>query len=136
MHERPVHSAANDSGEPTPTSASTPARPVAAPVIPHIVATETTATTPKSYAAAAPQKPKITGLSEDELKRCEEKLPTLDSCKPSKSLAEGQSNVVDQVRICVAHYVADLDGCLCNAGSKPHCKYAEDQKREIGKMGP
>jgi hypothetical protein len=109
---------------------------VASPVTAPIVPTETESTTPTAYAAVTPQKPKLTGISQDELTRCEEKLPTLDSCKPSKSLAEGQSNVVDQVRICVAHYVAALDDCLCKAGSKPHCQYAEDQKRQISKMGP
>jgi hypothetical protein len=108
---------------------------VQAPVVPPIVVTETAPTTPKSYAAAAPQKPRITGLSEDELKNCEAKLPSLDSCKPSKPLAEGGQVVIDQVRACVARYVSALDGCLCKAGSKSHCQYAEDQQKELGKMG-
>jgi len=96
--------------------------------------TETQATTPKSYAAAAPQKPKVTGLSEEALKRCEAELPVLDSCKPSRSVAEGQSAVVDEVRACIARYVAALDACMCQAGSKPHCQYADDQKRELNEM--
>jgi hypothetical protein len=105
-----------------------------APVIPKIVVADTQPTTPKSYAAAAPQKPKITGLSETELKSCEAGLPSLDSCKPSKTVAEGGQAVLDEVRACVARYVAALDGCLCKAGSKPHCQYAEDQKKELGRM--
>jgi hypothetical protein len=92
--------------------------------------------TPKAYAAAAPQKPKITGLSEEELKKCEQDLPSLDSCKPTKTVAEGGLAVTNELRACVARYVAALDGCLCKAGSKAHCQYAEDQKREAAKMTP
>jgi hypothetical protein len=104
-------------------------------VAPPISMTDTQATTPKSYAAAVPQKPKFTGLSEDELKRCESELEALEGCKPSRPVGIGQTAVVDEVRVCVAGYVAALDACLCKAGSKPHCKFAEDQKRELTKMG-
>lgn len=138
MRERPVQSAASGTSavQATPSRpASSPSYSSPAPVIPPFVPTETAATTPQSYVAAAPKKPKLTGLSEEELKRCEADLPALDTCKPSKSLAEGQSAVIDEVRQCVARFVASLDDCLCKAGSKPHCQYAEDQKREIGKMG-
>jgi hypothetical protein len=133
MHERP-RSAASNAGEQPRTTSTTPARPYVAPVIPKIVVEDTQPVTPKTYAAAAPQKPKITGLSEEELSKCEAGLPSLDTCKPAKSIADGQQAVVDEVRACVARYVSALDGCLCKAGSQPHCKYAEDQKREIGKM--
>jgi hypothetical protein len=139
MRERPVQSAskapASTHAAPSPRPASSPSY-SSTPTIPPIVPTETEPTTPKTYAAATPQKPKITGLSEDELKRCEGELPGLETCKPSKSLSEGQSTVIDEVRKCVARYVASLDDCLCKAGSKPHCQYAEDQKREISKMKP
>jgi hypothetical protein len=91
--------------------------------------TETQPTTPKAYAAAVPQKPRVTGLSEEALKRCEAELPPLENCK-----ASGDA-VVDEVRACIARYVATLDACVCQAGSKPHCQYAEDQKSEIAKMG-
>lgn len=133
MHERP-RSAARSSAS-TPSTTTTPAaRPYVAPVIPKIVVEDTQPVTPKTYAAAVPQKPKVTGLSEAELKSCEEGLPSLDSCKPSKTVAEGGQAVVDEVRACVARYVTALDGCLCKAGSRPHCGYAEDQKKELGKM--
>jgi len=137
MHERPR--SAGDTATPsanthsTANNAPTQASQVPA-VIPPIVMTETQPTTPKSYAAATPQKPKITGLSEDELKNCESSLPPLEGCKPQKTIAEGQSATVNEVRACVARYVAAMDNCLCKAGSKQHCQFAEDQKREIGKM--
>jgi hypothetical protein len=97
--------------------------------------TETEPTTPKSYAATVPQQPKITGISEDELKRCEAQLPELERCKPARPVAEGQAAVLDEVRACIARYVAALDACFCRAGSKPHCQFAEDQQRELTKMG-
>ena len=128
MRARPVQSAARETTAAPPTTsrpASSPSDAAKAPLIPPIVPPETEATPPK---------PKVTGLSEAELKRCETDLPTLETCKPSKSLAEGQSAVIDEVRQCVARYVAALDECLCKAGSKPHCQYAADQQREVGKM--
>jgi hypothetical protein len=138
MHQHSGNAPGNQGSSVSSTTSTAPATTLASAsnvVVPQITMTETQPTTPKSYAAAAPSKPKITGISEDELERCEAELPTLDTCKPSRTVAEGQAAVVDEVRACVARYVAALDGCMCKAGSQPHCKYAEEQKRELAKMG-
>lgn len=138
MHQHSTNTPSSSGAAVTSTTSSSPSTHSALAsnvTVPPITMTETEPTTPKSYAAAAPPKPKITGISEGELKSCEAELPTLDTCKPSRTVAEGQSAVVDEVRACVARYVAALDGCMCKAGSKPHCQYAEDQKRELAKMG-
>jgi hypothetical protein len=136
MRQHSTNTPANQGSVPSAANSTVPSttQPASNVVAPPITMTETEPTTPKSYAAAAPPKPKITGISEDELKQCESELPTLDTCKPSRTVAEGQAAVVDEVRACVARYVAALDGCMCKAGSKPHCQYAEDQKRELAKM--
>lgn len=137
MRQRPVTSAERQPTTASQASSSGTARPQSVPtVVPPIVMTDTQPTTPKSYAAAAPQKPKLPSVSEDELKQCEEALPPLESCKPQKPATEGQTQAQDEVRLCVAKYMASVHACLCKAGSKKNCQFADDQKREIGKMTP
>jgi len=140
MHEHTTNTPSNPGGAINSINSTTSTAPATSPTtvnnveVPTITMTETQPTTPKSYAAATPPKPQISGISEDDMKRCEAELPTLDTCTLSRKVADGQAVVVDEVRACVARYVAALDVCMCKAGSKPHCQYAEDQKRELAKM--
>jgi hypothetical protein len=141
MHERPVQSSprgTTSASQPAarPATAASPMASSAATYAPAVEPRDARPVTPRAYAAAAPQKPKITGLSEEELQKCERELPPLETCKPARTLAEGGASVANELRACVARYVAALDGCLCTAGSKAHCQYEEDQKREAAKMVP